>query len=104
MILSTTGGTVDGRFDLLFFADRLAVSTRFGGDHRYGIEHGDQDATRLDPIPVLASMAAVTSRIGLGATRSTTYDQPYIPFAVLAGMTAALLVTLCVFLKRRDPV
>jgi FMN-dependent oxidoreductase (nitrilotriacetate monooxygenase family) len=66
-----------GKFDLLFFADRLAVSTRFGGDHHYGVTHGDQDATRLDPLPVLGAIAAVTSRIGLGATRSTTYSQPY---------------------------
>ena len=66
-----------GKFDLLFFADRLAVSTRYGGDHRYGIAHGDQDATRLDPLPVLGALAALTSHIGLGATRSTTYSQPY---------------------------
>lgn len=66
-----------GKFDLLFFADRLAVSTRFGGDHRYGIAHGDQDATRMDPLPILGALAAVTSHIGLGATRSTTYSQPY---------------------------
>ena len=66
-----------GKFDLLFFADRLAVSTRFGGDHRYGVGHGDQDATRLDPLPVLGALAALTSKIGLGATRSTTYSQPY---------------------------
>lgn len=66
-----------GLFDLVFFADRLAVSTRYGGGMDTGLHYGDQDATRLDPIPVLASMAAVTDRIGLGATRSTTYDQPY---------------------------
>ncbi|MNR82232.1 Nitrilotriacetate monooxygenase component A [compost metagenome] len=66
-----------GKFDLLFFADRLAVSTRFGGDHRYGIAHGDQDASRLDPLPILGALAAVTTHIGLGATRSTTYSQPY---------------------------
>ncbi|WP_083444803.1 LLM class flavin-dependent oxidoreductase [Herbaspirillum rhizosphaerae] len=66
-----------GKFDLLFFADRLAVSTRFGGDHRYGVACGDQDATRMDPLPVLGAIAAVTSHIGLGATRSTTYSQPY---------------------------
>lgn len=66
-----------GKFDLLFFADRLAVSTRFGGNHHYGVGHGDQDATRMDPLPVLGAIAAVTSRIGLGATRSTTYSQPY---------------------------
>jgi FMN-dependent oxidoreductase (nitrilotriacetate monooxygenase family) len=31
----------------------------------------------MDPLPILGALAAVTSRIGLGATRSTTYDAPY---------------------------
>ncbi len=66
-----------GLFDLLFLADRLAMSTRYGGSIEAGARHGDQDATRLDPIPVLTMMAAVTSRLGLGATRSTTYADPY---------------------------
>lgn len=66
-----------GLFDLVFFADRLAMSTTYGGSIDIGARFGDQDATRLDPIPVLAAMSAVTSRIGLGATRSTTYAQPY---------------------------
>lgn len=66
-----------GRFDLLFFADRLAVSTRYGEHHAHGIALGDQDATRLDPLPLLGALAAVTRHIGLGATRSTTYSQPY---------------------------
>ena len=66
-----------GLFDLVFFADRLAMSATYGGSIETGARYGDQDATRLDPIPVLAAMSAVTSRIGLGATRSTTYAQPY---------------------------
>jgi FMN-dependent oxidoreductase (nitrilotriacetate monooxygenase family) len=66
-----------GLFDLVFFADRLAMSSRYGGSIEVGARHGDQDATRLDPLPVLGAMAAVTSRIGLGATRSTTYARPY---------------------------
>lgn len=66
-----------GKFDLLFFADRLAVSTRYGESHLHGINVGDQDATRLDPLPILGALAAATSHIGLGATRSTTYSQPY---------------------------
>ena len=48
-----------GLFDLVFFADRLAMSSRYGGSIEIGARYGDQDATRLDPIPVLASMAAV---------------------------------------------
>jgi FMN-dependent oxidoreductase (nitrilotriacetate monooxygenase family) len=66
-----------GKFDFLFFADRLAIADRYGASHRTGICRGDQDATRMDPIPLLGALAAVTTRIGLGATRSTTYDAPY---------------------------
>ncbi len=66
-----------GKFDFLFFADRLGISDRFGGDMEVGIRYGDQDATRLDPVPLLGAIAANTTHIGLGATRSTSYDQPY---------------------------
>lgn len=39
-----------------------------------------------------------------GAWGFTTYDQTWMPYAVLAGMTLIILVTLCAVLKRRDPV
>ncbi|SHN86988.1 LLM class flavin-dependent oxidoreductase [Bradyrhizobium erythrophlei] len=66
-----------GKFDLIFFADRLAIADRYGNDKEVGIRHGDQDSTRMDPVPILGALAATTRHIGLGATRSTTYDQPY---------------------------
>ncbi len=66
-----------GRFDFLFFADRLAIADRYGASHVAGIRYGDQDATRMDPLPILGALAAVTTRIGLGATRSTSYEAPY---------------------------
>jgi alkanesulfonate monooxygenase SsuD/methylene tetrahydromethanopterin reductase-like flavin-dependent oxidoreductase (luciferase family) len=66
-----------GKFDLVFFADRLGIADRYGQNLEVGIRYGDQDATRLDPVPLLGAMAAVTRHPGLGATRSTTYDQPY---------------------------
>ncbi len=66
-----------GRFDFLFFADRLAIADRYGASHITGIRHGDQDATRMDPLPILGALSAITEYIGLGATRSTTYDAPY---------------------------
>jgi len=65
------------RFDLAFFADRLAMADTYGASLETGVTYGDQDVVRLDPIPVLAMMAAVTRRLGLGATRSTTYYHPY---------------------------
>lgn len=66
-----------GKFDLVFFADRLAVSDRYGHHLEIGVQYGDQDAARLDPVPVLAMMAAGTQSLGLGATCSTTYSHPY---------------------------
>ena len=66
-----------GAFDLAFFADRLAVSSTYGGGMDLGLTYGDQDAVRLDPVPVLALMVAGTTHLGLGATRSTTYYHPY---------------------------
>ena len=50
----------EGLFDFLFFADRLAVG----------------DATRLDPLPILSYLVGQTRKLGLGATRSTTYYEP----------------------------
>lgn len=66
-----------GLFDLAFFADRLAMSDRYGENLDVGARYGDQDATRLDPILVTSLMAGVTRHIGLGATRSTTYHHPF---------------------------
>lgn len=66
-----------GCFDLLFFADRLGIADRFGHSKEAGLRYGDQDATRLDPVPLLGLLAGATSNIGLGATRSTTYDHPF---------------------------
>ena len=66
-----------GLFDIAFFADRLAMSDRYGDSLEVGARYGDQDATRLDPLLVTSLMAGATRRIGLGATRSTTYHHPF---------------------------
>ncbi|EOM77881.1 FMN-dependent monooxygenase [Rhodococcus rhodnii] len=55
------------KFDAVFFADApaLAENVEFNA------------AGRLDPVVLLATIAAATSRIGLIATASTTYSEPY---------------------------
>lgn len=53
--------------DALFMADALALSR----------DRGDQLAQPLEPITLLSALAAVTSHIGLIATISTTYTEPY---------------------------
>lgn len=56
-----------GLFDSIFLADQLAL----GAD----IAHGPR--TALEPITTLAALAVSTSRIGLIATASTTYTEPF---------------------------
>jgi len=66
----------DGRFDMAFFDDRLAMPDIYGGDHRDTVANGVR-AVKMDPTVVLMAMAAATSRLGLGATYSTTYYEPF---------------------------
>ena len=54
-------------FDSIFLADQLAL----GGD----VAHAPR--TWLEPITVLAAIAVATSRVGLIATASTTYTEPF---------------------------
>jgi FMN-dependent oxidoreductase (nitrilotriacetate monooxygenase family) len=49
---------------------------RYGNDHHHTVEHGIR-CVKLDPIVTLTMMAAVTSRLGLGSTASTTYYEPF---------------------------
>jgi FMN-dependent oxidoreductase (nitrilotriacetate monooxygenase family) len=65
-----------GRFHLAFFDDRLAMPDTYGSDHSDAVREGIRPV-KLDPIPLLAYMGAATERLGLGATYSTTYHEPY---------------------------
>lgn len=67
----------DGRFDLAFFADILSVPDRFGSSTDTQLRNGALGSMRLDPLHVLSSMGAVTRHLGLAATVSTTYAQPF---------------------------
>jgi alkanesulfonate monooxygenase len=62
-----------GKFDLLFMADTNAT---FGPDDVETWTRTTQ-ASRLEPITLLAAMAAATERIGLVATATTTYFEPF---------------------------
>jgi FMN-dependent oxidoreductase (nitrilotriacetate monooxygenase family) len=55
------------KFDSIFFADSPVLQ----GDPRY------RQAGTPDPLPLLAALAVVTERIGLIATASTTFKEPY---------------------------
>ncbi len=49
---------------------------RLGGDHAHTVQHGIR-CVKMDPIAVLMTMGMATERLGLGATCSTTYFEPF---------------------------
>lgn len=65
-----------GKFQMAFFDDRLAMPDRYGDDHRETVENGVR-AVKLDPISVVTAMGLATKHLGLGATYSTTYYEPF---------------------------
>lgn len=65
-----------GCFDLGFFDDRLAMPDLYGGDHVHTVENGIR-CVKMDPTAVLMTLGMATERLGLGATYSTTYYQPF---------------------------
>ncbi len=60
-----------GKFDLLFVGDMLAARERDGKVIREG------GLNNIDSISILSAVSAVTERLGLVATLSTTYNEPY---------------------------
>src|SRR5260370_7405564 len=65
-----------GKFHLAFFDDRLAMPDRYGNDHAHTVEHGI-GCVKLDPTVTLMHMGMATTHLGLGATCSTTYYEPF---------------------------
>lgn len=56
-----------GCFDLLFLGDGLAA----------GVNDHPSFTARFEPITMLAALAATTTHLGLGATMSTSYMEPF---------------------------
>ncbi len=80
----------DARFDMAFFDDRLAMPEIYGHSADLAVEHGIR-AVKMDPSTVLMTMAMATHHLGLGATYSTTYYEPFHVarlFATMDNMTA----------------
>ncbi|MEI9850916.1 MAG: LLM class flavin-dependent oxidoreductase [Sphingomonas sp.] len=65
-------------YDLFFLADILYVHDRSSGRRALG--------GQTEPITLLSALAAVTDRIGLAGTISTTYSQPFTVARALAAL------------------
>lgn len=65
-----------GKFQLAFFDDRLGMPEYHGGAYQDAVAHGIR-CVKMDPIACMMPMAMATERLGLGATMSTTYYEPF---------------------------
>jgi FMN-dependent oxidoreductase (nitrilotriacetate monooxygenase family) len=65
-----------GKFDCVFFDDRLAMPGVYRNSVADAIRYGARPV-KLDLTAVLGGIIGATSRIGVGATYSTTYYDPF---------------------------
>jgi alkanesulfonate monooxygenase len=61
------------KMDMVFLADNISVREA----HPEALARSAQYIANMEPITLLSALAAVTSRIGLVATASTSYNEPY---------------------------
>ncbi|HEY0294798.1 MAG TPA: NtaA/DmoA family FMN-dependent monooxygenase [Bordetella sp.] len=73
------------KFDGVFFADAFGIAEVFGGTFETYVKNGGQNSW-LDPMTVLPLMARVTTRLGLGATISTTFNNAFQVARALASL------------------
>ncbi|KAK4961163.1 hypothetical protein LTR10_001653 [Elasticomyces elasticus] len=66
-----------GKISAIFIADWYVGFDVYGGSLDACLKAGHQVA-HLDPVPLIAAMAAVTSSVSFAPTISTTYVKPYI--------------------------
>ena len=65
-----------GKFDLGFFDDRLSMPDIYGRNHDHTVRYGIR-CVKMDAVTVLTVMGMATERLGLGATYSTSYYEPF---------------------------
>src|SRR5499427_6970226 len=66
----------EGKFHLGFFDDRLSMPDMYGRNHEHTVRYGIR-CVKLDAVTVLTVMGMATERLGLGATYSTSYYEPF---------------------------
>ena len=64
-----------GMFDFVFLADQSALN--FNDEPKGAFGRNQEGAGEFEPITLLAALSQVTTHIGLIATASTTFHQPY---------------------------
>ncbi|SHM69833.1 LLM class flavin-dependent oxidoreductase [Phytopseudomonas punonensis] len=70
--------------DMLFVADKLSIDDNYGGHFAETVRY--RPVVRPEPLTLLSALAAVTDRIGVGGTVSSSYALPYSAARMLANI------------------
>jgi FMN-dependent oxidoreductase (nitrilotriacetate monooxygenase family) len=65
-----------GLFDVLFLADKLAIDDIFGGSFEATVDYRTE-GVRPEPWSILSTLVPMTRHLGLAATVSTSYTEPF---------------------------
>jgi FMN-dependent oxidoreductase (nitrilotriacetate monooxygenase family) len=79
----------DGKIQMAFFDDRLALPDLYTGHHAEAVAAGVR-AVKMDPTTILMAMGMATQNLGLGSTYSTTYYEPFHVARVFATLDLML--------------
>jgi FMN-dependent oxidoreductase (nitrilotriacetate monooxygenase family) len=63
------------KLDMVFVADKLSIDDIYGSSFEAAVRL--RPAIHIEPLTLLSALAMTTDRIGLGATISTSYSEPY---------------------------
>ncbi|WP_293793202.1 NtaA/DmoA family FMN-dependent monooxygenase [uncultured Pantoea sp.] len=72
------------KFDLVFMADKLSVDDIYGNHFAEAVTH--RVTERPDPFSVLSALSAVTEKIGLAGTISSSFASPFAAARTLATL------------------
>src|SRR5579863_2895843 len=67
----------EGKFQLAFFDDRLAMPDIYEGGNPAAVVANGVRVVKLDPVATMLAMGFGTKHLGIGATASTTYYEPF---------------------------
>jgi FMN-dependent oxidoreductase (nitrilotriacetate monooxygenase family) len=67
----------EGKFQLAFFDDRLAMPDIYDGGNPAKVVANGVRVVKMDPVATLLAMGFGTKHLGIGATASTTYYEPF---------------------------
>src|SRR3954469_835759 len=72
------------KMDMIFMADKVSIDDTYGGNFDTTVTY--RVTGRPEPITLMSALSAVTERIGIGGTVSSTFSQPFPIARMLATM------------------